>query len=104
MTDKSRQYLGMIFGGSVGPIILNDEHNVVIGRLFSQLNTIVFVLGTFLVGYITVVSTLNTAKEGHAMGQKWSSMWVPVRSILGLLVMVCLVLYQKVLVALKISL
>lgn len=88
MTDKSRQYLGMIFGGTVGPIVLSDEHNVVIGRLFSQLNTVIFVLGTLMVGYITVVSTLNTAKEGHAMGQKWSSMWVPVRAVLGLLVMV----------------
>ncbi|MEY3182754.1 MAG: Dot/Icm secretion system protein DotA [Pseudomonadota bacterium] len=88
MSDKSRQYLGMIFGGSVGPIVLSDEKNAVIGRLFSQLNTVIFVLGTLLVGYITVVSTLNTAKEGHAMGQKWSSMWVPVRSVLGLLVMV----------------
>jgi conjugal transfer/type IV secretion protein DotA/TraY len=88
MSDKSRQYLGMIFGGSVGPIVLSDENNVVIGRLFAQLNSVVFVLGTLMVGYITVVSTLNTAKEGHAMGQKWSSMWVPVRSVLGLLVMV----------------
>lgn len=88
MSDKSRQYLGMIFGGSVGPIILSDEHNVVIGKLFAQLNTVVFVLGTLMVGYITVVSTLNTAKEGHAMGQKWSSMWVPLRAVLGLLIMV----------------
>jgi conjugal transfer/type IV secretion protein DotA/TraY len=88
MSDKSRQYLGMIFGGTVGPITLSDEHNIVIGKLFAQLNTVVFVLGTLMVGYITVVSTLNTAKEGHAMGQKWSSMWIPVRSVLGLLVMV----------------
>ena len=88
MTDKSRQYLGMIFGGSVGPIVLSDEHNIVMGKLFAQLNTVVFVLGTLMVGYITVVSTLNTAKEGTCHGAKMVLfVGPPVRAVLGLLVM-----------------
>jgi defect in organelle trafficking protein DotA len=88
MTDKSRQYLGMIFGGNVGPIVLSNENNLVIGKLFAQLNTVVFVLGTIMIGYITIASTLNTAKEGKALGQRWSSLWIPMRAVLGLLVMV----------------
>lgn len=86
--DRSVYYLGMIFGGNVGPLHLSNEQVPVIGRLFGQLNTVVFALGTIMIGYITVVSTINTAKEGKAMGQKWSSLWIPLRSILGLLIMI----------------
>lgn len=87
--DKSVEYLGMIFGGRVGAIQLgSNPPNFVLGKMFETLNTVVVAVGVSVLSYITLVSTINSAGEGSFMGKKWSSLWIPIRSILGMLLMV----------------
>lgn len=33
--------------------------------------------------YVSIVGTLNSAKDGEVMGKQWSSMWIPIRFALG---------------------
>jgi conjugal transfer/type IV secretion protein DotA/TraY len=48
------------------------------------LNTTALVLGALLVVHTTVVGLLKTASEGEFLGKQWSSLWVPVRTVLGI--------------------
>jgi conjugal transfer/type IV secretion protein DotA/TraY len=81
--DKSLEYLGIIFG-QVGSNFKNSPGNNLIGDLFSVFNMAVLTLGTIVVSYTIVLSTINTAQEGEVMGRKFSSVWIPLRSALGI--------------------
>jgi len=87
-TDKSQMYLGMIFGGSVGAISLGGgSNNPTLSLMFEQFNFIIVSIGAVVLSYIGIISTINTAREGEAMGKKLS-LWVPMRAFTGLLLMV----------------
>ena len=73
-TDKSVEYLGMVFGGKLGNINLGltQDSNHVLGHLFQIFNGIILAVAMFVLSYVGVVSTVNTAQEGQVMGKKWS--------------------------------
>ncbi len=87
-TDKSKEYLGMIFGGSVGSISLGGNVNfTVFSLMMEKFNLVMLVFGVILLSYVTIVSTVNTAREGEALGKKFSIFMV-MRPLLGILLMV----------------
>ncbi len=87
-TDKSQQYLGMIFGSSVGAInLVGESYNATLSLMFERFNFIIVTVGALTLSYLGIVSTINTAREGEAMGKK-ISMWVPMRAFTGMLLMV----------------
>ncbi len=81
-TDKSLEYLGVVFG-QVGdlPVAGGDATVSVLMRLVNQ---IVLSLGFLIVGWTIFVSSLHSAHEGEVMGKKWSSIWVPTRAVAGM--------------------
>lgn len=87
--DKSVEYLGMVFGGSIGSLHLgtSQDSNVFLGNLFQVFNGIILAVAIFVLSYTSAVSVLNTAHEGEIMGKKWSSVWIPLRSSIGLLLL-----------------
>jgi len=87
-TDKSVSLLGIIFGDQVGNIALGGTANPVLASMMDTFNFIIVVVGTVVVSYVTVLSTINTAQEGTAMGKKWSAVWIPMRSVAGMALMV----------------
>lgn len=80
--DKSVEYLGDIFG-TVGNVLVGTP-NPLIGNLFQIFNIAVLALGSLVVSYTIILSTINTAQEGEVMGRKWSSVWIPLRCALGM--------------------
>ena len=86
-TDKSQEYLGMVFGGSVGAISLGGDNNPTLSLMFERFNFIIVTIGAVVLSYIGVMTTINTAREGEAMGKKMS-LWVPLRAFSGMLLMV----------------
>ncbi|HXH54210.1 MAG TPA: DotA/TraY family protein [Gammaproteobacteria bacterium] len=86
-TDKSQEYLGMVFGGSVGAINLGGGNNPTLSLMFERFNFIIVTIGAVVLSYIGVMTTINTAREGEAMGKKMS-LWVPLRAFSGMLLMV----------------
>ena len=58
------------------------------GTMFAVFNSAVLALGGMIIMYTLIVSTMNTAHEGQMLGQKWSSIWIPVRSTLGLALLI----------------
>lgn len=45
-------------------------------------------LASILFLYVAVVGTLKSAHDGEVMGRQWSSMWVPIRFALGIVLLV----------------
>lgn len=43
----------------------------------------VLAFGGILAGYTMLVGTMNTAHDGEMLGKRWSTMWIPVRTTLG---------------------
>lgn len=89
VTDLSVEYLGMIFGGNIGSINLGvgTLNNPFFGQLFQVFNGVILAVATFILTYVGTVSIIHTAHEGEVMGKKWSSIWIPLRSAAGLLLM-----------------
>lgn len=88
-TDKSVEYLGTIFGNKVGNISFGEipYSNQFLNNLFQIFNSIVLAVAVFILAYVSIISTINTAQEGQVMGKKWSSVWIPLRSTIGLLLL-----------------
>ncbi|KTC87412.1 MULTISPECIES: type IVB secretion system protein DotA [Legionella] len=85
-SDLSVVFLGNIFGMVDG--VLHGTGSQIMGNMFGVFNSAVLALGGIIIMYTLLVSTMNTAQEGQMLGQKWSSIWVPMRSTLGLALLI----------------
>ncbi|MDF1677400.1 MAG: type IVB secretion system protein DotA [Legionellaceae bacterium] len=85
-SDISVGFLGNIFGVVDG--VLHGTGSQIMGTMFGVFNAAVLALGGIVIMYIIMVSTMNTAHEGQMLGQKWSSIWVPVRATIGLALLI----------------
>ena len=81
-SDYSVVFLENVFGVVDG--VLSGTGSQILGSMFSIFNAAVLALGGIVIMYILIVGTLNTAQEGTMLGQKWNSLWIPVRATLGL--------------------
>jgi defect-in-organelle-trafficking protein DotA len=80
--DSSITFLSNIFGTVDG--VLVGTGSQILGQMFAVFNAAVISLGGIVIMYTLIVSTMNTAQEGQFLGQKWSSIWVPIRSVTGI--------------------
>ncbi len=81
--DQSILYLGQIFG-MVGSLLPVQSPNLLMGIMFKVLNTTALTVGALLVVYVVIVGLLKTAQEGEFLGKQWNSLWVPIRTVLGI--------------------
>lgn len=84
--DLSMIFLGNLFGIVDG--VLHGTGSQIMGAMFAVFNSAVLALGGIIITYTLLVSTMNTAHEGQMLGQKWSSIWIPVRSTVGLALLI----------------
>lgn len=74
LTMLLQPIFGSLFGGSGdGPL----------GEAILIFNTGCLTLGGLLAAYTMVFGTMQTAHDGEMLGKKWSSMWVPIRLVVG---------------------
>tara|TARA_R110002126_G_scaffold110918_1_gene248451 strand:- start:171600 stop:175211 length:3612 start_codon:yes stop_codon:yes gene_type:complete len=85
-SDISVVFLGNLFGLVDG--VLHGSGSQIMGVIFNVFNSAVLAMGGVVMMYIIIVSTMNTAHEGQMLGQKWSSIWVPVRATMGLALLI----------------
>ncbi len=85
--DLSVWYLGSIFGDQ---LIAGDNipSQALMSRLFGIFNQVALVVGIMIIIYTMLTGTLNTANEGKPLGEKWNSMWMPIRSLVGISLLV----------------
>ena len=75
-----KYFLNVIFGGLTNLGGGADPIAAVLGKF----NAVVLFVGAILLGYTLVAGTMQTAHDGEVLGKKWSSMWVPIRTSLGI--------------------
>ena len=80
--DLSVVFLEDMYGVVEG--VLNGTGSQIMASMFSVFNAVVLALGGIVIMYIIIVGTLNTAEQGKVLGEKWNSLWVPIRATLGL--------------------
>ncbi|HHL3493647.1 TPA: type IVB secretion system protein DotA [Legionella pneumophila] len=85
-SDLSVVFLGNLFGVVDG--VLHGTGSQIMGNMFAVFNSAVLALGGIIIMYTLMVSTMNTAHEGQMLGQKWSSIWIPLRSTFGLALLI----------------
>ena len=81
-TDLSMSYLATIFGVVDG--VLHGTGSQILGTMFGAFNSIILVMASTVLSYVLFVSILNTSHEGEFLGKKWSSIWVPLRTVMGI--------------------
>jgi len=79
-------FLGNLFGVVDG--VLHGSGSQIMSKMFGVFNAAVLALGGIVVTYTLIVGTMNTSQEGQFLGQKWSSIWIPVRSTIGLALLI----------------
>ena len=68
----------------VGPI---GGPPTMLSALMEQFNAVAMMIGSIVIAYILFSGVLKSAHEGEALGREWSSMWVPLRVALALLLL-----------------
>ena len=79
--DLSVSYLATIFGVVDG--VLHGTGSQIIGTMLGSFNAAVLVMASVILSYALFISILNTAHQGEFLGQKYSSIWVPLRMVAG---------------------
>ena len=75
-SDFSVVFLSNLFGVVDG--VLSGTGSQIMGSMFAVFNAAVLALGGIIIMYTLLVATMNTAHEGQMLGQKWSSIWIPI--------------------------
>jgi defect in organelle trafficking protein DotA len=79
--DLSVSYLATIFGVVDG--VLHGTGSQILGTMLGSFNAAVLVMASVILTYALFISILNTSHQGEFLGQKWSSIWVPLRMVSG---------------------
>lgn len=74
--DLSMEWMKKLFGGLFGG---SDA----LGGLVGLLNTAVLTMGGAITAYTVLAGTMQTAHEGEMGGRAFSSLWVPIRTVVG---------------------
>lgn len=82
-SDPSVMYLSYIFGVVNG--VLSGSGTQILGKMFNVFNMSILMLGSIIAVYTTIMAVLNSGQDGEFMGKKWSSLFVPLRVLLGVL-------------------
>lgn len=84
-SDRSvSDFLGTMFGELVRMAGGTATGGDAFGPIVAQFNEAVLLLGAILLAYTLVAGTMQTAHDGEVLGKKWSSMWLPLRTALGI--------------------
>lgn len=87
--EQTYIYLKQIFGNVPGAIeCLDGNCGGVVPQLFDILNKAIMMVGAMIISYVLFVTTAVTASEGEFLGRRYSSFWLPIRSIVGVGILV----------------
>lgn len=88
-TDVSTHILVQVFG-PVGNVLVpppGNQGSNILSTVIYYFNYAALALAMVFVLYVTIVSILNTAQEGQALGEKFNSLWIPLRIVAGIALM-----------------
>lgn len=93
MEDLSLEWLRRIFPG-MAHLACGSGGNCpnvnadLMAAMMGTFNAALFGIGSFMMAFQTLVGTVQTAHEGKVMGQKWHTIWAPIRVLGGVAMLV----------------
>lgn len=86
--DAAVAYLRQVFGTVIDSIVSdsnarNAATDSTLGAMLQPFNSAVLFLGMLYMVYTTVKGTVDSAHDGEFLGNRMSSVWVPVRAVAG---------------------
>lgn len=75
---SKKTFIDPLFGPLVGAAVESP-----LTPIIQMFNSALLLLGGIFMAYTVVAGTMKTAHEGEMMGRGWSSMWIPIRTALG---------------------
>lgn len=84
--DSSVQLLGLVFG-NVGDV-LNGQGVPLLSQLFGIFNSALIGLGVIIITYLVFKGVIDTAAHGEFLGKQTNSVWVPMRVVIGILLLI----------------
>lgn len=84
-SDASTSFLAVIFGrvSDSFSAVLGTQEKPILAVAFEYYNGFIATIGVVVVSYITVVALANSAHSGTPMGQKWHTLFLPMRVTVG---------------------
>ena len=80
-------YLNQLFG-ALFPPAFGTSHTTIFSAIIGYFNVIMLVVGGMVFFWNVTVGVLQSAHEGKMLGQRWSSLWAPIRIIFAVGMMV----------------
>ncbi len=84
--DVSIDYLGRIFGNV--DYVLGGTGTQILGAMFKAFNIAALAFGSLVLAYSLLLSLVNSAHEGEILGRKFSTLFLPIRILIGLALLV----------------
>lgn len=87
--DKYVSILSHIFGPVIDKMAMGedlsgaDASSNIIAVMISNFNSGVLIVASVIITYVAIIGIANTANDGEVLGAKWSTLWTPIRSIIG---------------------
>lgn len=75
--------LNQFFGGAMPGATGNGTDTDPFVSMLRVINIAALTIGGLMASYTLVAGTMQTAHDGEVLGKKWSSMWLPIRTVLG---------------------
>ena len=89
-SDVSMEVLGQLFGPIIGWITGHDhgQQATLLVEVVQSMTGLLFAIAGLLVAYIILMGTAQSAHHGQFLGRQWDSMWVPLRIVLGVVLII----------------
>lgn len=87
--DKYVSILSHVFGPVIDKMVAGESLNGadastnIIATMISYFNSGVLTVASVIITYVAVVGIANTANDGEVLGAKWSTLWTPLRAVVG---------------------
>ena len=86
--DEDLFYQLLQFIAPIGPVEIGamgeSPWSGPLGAAFRAFNTTLLTVGSMMLGWHTIAGTVASAYEGQVMGQRWHTIWAPVRVTAGI--------------------
>lgn len=85
--DRMHQWAEYLFVGAIGDSV-NQPALAGIGKMMLVINGALLAVASVLLAYNVIAGIAQSAHEGKILGKRWSSLWAPVRPVIGLAMLV----------------
>ena len=83
--DVSLYYLGEMFGNGLVP---GGADTYLLSYVFEVFNAVCLNVGLVIIIFTLITGVLQTAGQGKVLGEKWSGTWLPIRTVIGIALLV----------------